>query len=114
MATTITTTPVPTAKGTSTATYTTGLGRFAFVSGSRRAGSTLPSGPVFKYLGQRREARRHHQDQLVLQSVNQQGFDAHGAGHSCTPPAGYEPIVGFDLVGEWTAGWAQADREVSD
>ena len=44
--------------------------------------------------------------------VYQQGYEARMADKPCTPPEGYDIKIGQDLVGEWVAGWARADREL--
>ena len=67
---------------------------------------------MFKSLKRSRATRRQQQDELVLQRVFQEGYDARTRGQPCTPPAGYRIEIGFDLVGEWIAGWGTADREL--
>ncbi len=48
----------------------------------------------------------------MLQRVHQQGFIARLRGLPRTAPAGYEGLVGLDLVGTWSAGWDSAHREL--
>jgi hypothetical protein len=60
----------------------------------------------------RRQRRPQEGDERMLALVFQQGYDARMAGKPCTPPEGYAVKIGHDLVGEWIAGWAKADREL--
>ena len=48
----------------------------------------------------------------MLWRVYRQGFNARAEGHPRTPPAGYEGLIGLDLVGTWSAGWDEAHREL--
>ena len=48
----------------------------------------------------------------MLLRVYQQGFDARRRGLQRTPPAGYEGLIGLDLVGTWAAGWDDANQEL--
>jgi hypothetical protein len=48
----------------------------------------------------------------MLSRVYRQGHHAGMTGLPCTPPAGYEGLIGLDLIGTWTAGWDAANREL--
>jgi len=60
----------------------------------------------------RRQRHSQGEDERMLALVFQQGYDARTAGKPCAPPEGYAIRIGHDLIGEWTAGWAKADREL--
>jgi hypothetical protein len=70
--------------------------------------------PVFEGFRRRRERRQQEHKDLVLRRVYLEGIEARRNGQPCAAPAGYEVEIGFDLVGEWIAGWAQADRELGE
>ncbi len=48
----------------------------------------------------------------MLSRVYLQGFSARAKGQPRTPPAGYEGLIGVDLLGTWSAGWDGAHREL--
>ena len=52
--------------------------------------------------------------QAALRRAYERGFDARMKGRPCQAPDDYEIKLGFDLVGEWIAGWARADRELDE
>jgi hypothetical protein len=49
-----------------------------------------------------------------LRSVFEEGYRARALGLPCVPPAGHRIELGFDLQGEWIAGWAKAERELAE
>lgn len=49
----------------------------------------------------------------MLLRIYHRGFNACLKGMACTPPAGYDAAIALDLVGWWTAGWQEADRELA-
>jgi len=50
----------------------------------------------------------------MLLRVYHQGYGARMEGLPCTPPAGYDGMVGVNLAAGWIAGWEEADREFGD
>ncbi len=48
----------------------------------------------------------------MLLRVYHQGFIARLEGLPRTAPAGYDGLIGLDLVGTWAAGWDGAHQEL--
>ncbi len=68
---------------------------------------------AFMFRRFKKEREREQQHGGMLHRVYEQGFDACLAGMPRTPPAGYEGLIGLDLVGTWTAGWDVGHRELA-
>ena len=49
----------------------------------------------------------------MLLRVYGQGFNARMGGLPREPPAGYEGLIGVDLVGTWATGWDEADQQLT-
>src|SRR5450631_4136360 len=60
----------------------------------------------------RSETQHQEMDEGMLSRVYRQGFNACLDGLPRTPPAGYDGLVGLDLIGTWSAGWDGACREL--
>lgn len=67
---------------------------------------------MFRWFKPRPESQQQERDDGMLLRVYRQGHHAGMAGLPCTPPAGYEGLIGLDLIGTWTAGWDGANREL--
>jgi hypothetical protein len=68
---------------------------------------------MFEGLRHRHEIRRQQEDDRMLLRIYHRGFNARLEGLTRTPPAGYDAAIALDLVGWWTAGWDEADRELA-
>ena len=68
--------------------------------------------PVFNAWRRRRQVIDRRRADETMRRVFQKGYDARVQGRPCKPPDGYEVRVGFDMKGEWIAGWAKAEREI--
>ena len=67
---------------------------------------------MIRIVSRRNEAPQQRGDEGMLQRVYQQGFSACERGLPRRPPAGYDGLIGMDLVGIWAAGWDQAHEEL--